>query len=153
MKKTKTASSQRSAQDDLRVEYQFDYRKARPNRFAGRVDQDGIVITLDPDVSQVFTNSESVNSVLRALITSMPKVSLRIGSESRIRFDCNAIDRSRWPRGGAVFNDGLAPWPDQERSVLRVRLPGGPRRRSVFFGNPVLVTHETHTRVGWEWIG
>ena len=33
-----------------------------------------------------------------------------------------------------------------------------PSRRSrafrlVLFGNPVLVTHETHTRVGWEWIG
>jgi hypothetical protein len=25
--------------------------------------------------------------------------------------------------------------------------------RSEFFGNPVLVTHETHTRVRWEWIG
>jgi hypothetical protein len=24
---------------------------------------------------------------------------------------------------------------------------------SEFFGNPVLVTHETHTRVRWEWIG
>ena len=25
--------------------------------------------------------------------------------------------------------------------------------QSVLFGNPVLVTHETHTRVRWEWIG
>ena len=64
-----------SASDDLQAEYRFDYRKARPNRFAGQIDQDRLVVTLDPDVSQVFTTSESVNSVLRALIEAMPKSS------------------------------------------------------------------------------
>jgi hypothetical protein len=73
MKKTKTVSAGVSASEDLRPEYRFDYRKARPNRFAGQVDHGLLVVTLDPDVSQVFTTSESVNSVLRALIVSMPK--------------------------------------------------------------------------------
>jgi hypothetical protein len=75
MKKTKTGDLGRDVSDDLRPEYQFDYRKARPNRFAARVERDRVVITLDPDVSQVFTTSESVNTLLRALITSMPKSS------------------------------------------------------------------------------
>jgi hypothetical protein len=75
MKKTKQSDVADSASDDLRAEYRFDYRKASPNRFASRVAQDGLVVTLDPDVSQVFTTSESVNSVLRALIVSMPKSS------------------------------------------------------------------------------
>jgi hypothetical protein len=62
-----------SAPDDLLPEYRLDYRKARPNRFANRVDREKLVIILDPDVRKVFTTSESVNSVLRALIEAMPK--------------------------------------------------------------------------------
>jgi hypothetical protein len=57
----------------MRPEYDFDYRKARPNRFAQRVSKDHRVVVLDPDISRVFPTSESVNSVLRALITTMPK--------------------------------------------------------------------------------
>ena len=75
MKKIKTSDVVDSTSDDLQAEYRFDYRKASPNRFASRVDQDRLVVTLDPDVSQVFTTSESVNSVLRALIVAMPKSS------------------------------------------------------------------------------
>ena len=75
MKKTKTSDVVGSESGDLLPEYRFDYRKARPNRFASRVDQKRLVVTLDPDVSKVFTTSESVNSVLRALIEAMPKSS------------------------------------------------------------------------------
>ncbi len=59
--------------DELRPEYRFDYAKARPNRFAGRVEKDVRVIVLDPDVARVFTSPESVNQVLRALIQAMPQ--------------------------------------------------------------------------------
>jgi hypothetical protein len=55
--------------------YDFDYRKARPNRFASQLEEGGRDVILDPDIAEVFTASESVNSVLRALITSMPKTS------------------------------------------------------------------------------
>jgi len=58
----------------MRPEYDFDYRKARPNRFAGRAYQTRVVVLLDPDVSEVFTTSESVNAVLHALIDTMPEV-------------------------------------------------------------------------------
>jgi hypothetical protein len=75
MKKAKLIDGTSSAPDELLPEYRFDYRKARPNRFADRVDQKRLVITLDPDVCKVFTTSESVNSVLRALIEVMPKPS------------------------------------------------------------------------------
>lgn len=61
--------------DELRVEYDFDYRNARPNRFADRIHREPLVVMLDPDVSQVFTSSESVNTILRALITAMPRSS------------------------------------------------------------------------------
>ena len=58
--------------DDLPAQYAFDYSKARPNRFAGQIDKNQVVVMLDPDIAQVFTTPESVNSILRALIATMP---------------------------------------------------------------------------------
>jgi hypothetical protein len=77
MKKTKVSDA-RSAADDLRSEYQFDYRQARGNRFASRIDPKRVVVTLDPDVSKVFTTAESVNLALRALIDVVPRGSKRL---------------------------------------------------------------------------
>ena len=48
--------------------YCFDSSKAKPNRFASRVDKSRLVVVLDPDVSEVFTTQEAVNKALRALI-------------------------------------------------------------------------------------
>ncbi len=73
MKKTFSTKSGDTVSDDMLPEYNFDYRKARPNRFAERVYKDRRVVMLDPDISKIFTTSESVNAVLRALITTMPK--------------------------------------------------------------------------------
>jgi hypothetical protein len=60
-------------QDDLATEYAFDYKKAKPNRFAT---QDSVkkmtIVVPDEDVSQVFSTPESVNKALRALIEAMP---------------------------------------------------------------------------------
>lgn len=30
-------------------EYDFDYRKAKPNRFAGRISKERVVVLLDPE--------------------------------------------------------------------------------------------------------
>jgi hypothetical protein len=59
--------------DEILPEYDFDYSKARPNRFASRIQRDQLVVVLDSDVAEVFTTPESVNTVLRALIQTMPK--------------------------------------------------------------------------------
>jgi len=58
----------------MQDEYQFDYTKAKPNRFASQIGQDQLMIVLDPDVATVFKTTESVNQVLRAIITSMTKI-------------------------------------------------------------------------------
>lgn len=64
-----------SSEDDLLPEYQFDYQKAKSNRFANQSGKQKLkVVVLDEDVAQVFTTSESVNKVLRALIKAMPQV-------------------------------------------------------------------------------
>jgi len=58
---------------DLRPEYEFDYAKARPNRFAGRGTPESVVVVLAPDVAKVFRTPESVNTALRALVAAMPR--------------------------------------------------------------------------------
>lgn len=72
MKKIRSVKSRRFTSDDMLPEYSFDYRKARPNRFAARMDENRLVVVLDPEVARVFTTPESVNEVLHALITAMP---------------------------------------------------------------------------------
>ncbi|HEX6852690.1 MAG TPA: hypothetical protein VF139_14940, partial [Candidatus Polarisedimenticolaceae bacterium] len=51
----------------------LDYSKAKPNRFAGRVSRDAVVIILDPDVAKVFRDSKRVNDLLRATIAAVEK--------------------------------------------------------------------------------
>ncbi|MEG4799932.1 hypothetical protein QUB63_08110 [Microcoleus sp. ARI1-B5] len=64
-----------NSEEELLAEYQFDYKKANPNRFAAQSGKQLLkVVVLDEDVAQVFTTSESVNKVLRALMESMPQL-------------------------------------------------------------------------------
>ena len=74
MKNTKFVKHTFSVSDEMRDEYQFDYNKAKPNRFTSRIDRGQLMIVLDPDVAAVFKTPESVNQVLRAIITSIPRV-------------------------------------------------------------------------------
>jgi hypothetical protein len=70
----KTPSEQiQNSEDELLAEYHFDYHKAKRNRFAANNKTQKLTVILDDDVAQVFTTTESVNKVLRALIASMPK--------------------------------------------------------------------------------
>ena len=69
----KTSDSNHETSDDMQPEYQLDYSKARPNRFALNIPEGGRLVILDPDIAQVFTTPESVNAVLRALIATMPR--------------------------------------------------------------------------------
>jgi hypothetical protein len=64
---------------ELRKEYRLDYRKARLNRFAGRMAGASVAVVLDPDVATVFRTSKAVNSVLRSFISAKPG---RSGSRS-----------------------------------------------------------------------
>jgi len=57
--------------DDLQTHYDFDYSKAKPNRFAERINQESVVVVLDPDVADVFPTSESVNETLRTLMAAL----------------------------------------------------------------------------------
>ncbi len=67
---------------DIRAEYHFDYRKARPNRFAARMKGSTVAVVLDPDVASVFQTSEAVNSLLRSVISALPQ-QFKGGSKTR----------------------------------------------------------------------
>ena len=72
MKKTPQSKLKAKPDNGLRPEYHFDYTRAKLNRFAARVRPGSVTVQLDPDVARVFKSAESVNAVLRALVTTMP---------------------------------------------------------------------------------
>ena len=58
--------------DALRLEYQFDHRQGKPNRFVAALRKGGRLVVLDPEVAAAFPASDAVNAVLRALLQTMP---------------------------------------------------------------------------------
>ena len=73
MKKTLSSKTRSNKTGDMLPEYNFDYRKAKPNRFAGEISKERLVVLLDPDVSEVFETPESVNAILRAVVAALPE--------------------------------------------------------------------------------
>ena len=73
MKKISVPNKSRTKRDMMRAEYRFDYRKAKPNRFAAQMSGGAIAVVLEPDVAAVFTSSEAVNALLRSVIAAMPQ--------------------------------------------------------------------------------
>ena len=72
MKNKLPAKDKSKREGPLLPEYRFDYTKSKPNRFAGLAKPGSVAILLDPDVARTFKDANSVNAVLRALITTMP---------------------------------------------------------------------------------
>jgi hypothetical protein len=73
MKKTPNRKKSKSTGDDLKAEYRFDYRNAKPNRFAAAMSEGTVAVVLEPDVAAVFKSSQAVNSFLRSVISAMPE--------------------------------------------------------------------------------
>jgi hypothetical protein len=55
-------------QDEMQAEYELDYAKAKPNRFAAKYSRMQRTVVLDADIADKFPNSEAVNEALRFLI-------------------------------------------------------------------------------------
>lgn len=53
--------------DELLPEYNFDYSKSKPNRFADKYNEAKRTVILEKDVAEDFPSSESVNEALRFL--------------------------------------------------------------------------------------
>jgi hypothetical protein len=63
--------------DDLLPEYNLDFSKSKPNRFAQVLKNQGNYIQLEPDIQKIFKTSEEVNNALRAVISAIPKTKKR----------------------------------------------------------------------------
>jgi hypothetical protein len=59
-----------NANEDLLPEYDFDYTKAKPNRFA--IKSTPVTVTLDADIAEIFKDSLAVNNALRAILSAIP---------------------------------------------------------------------------------
>jgi hypothetical protein len=61
---------------ELREHYDFDYTKAKPNRFAEKFNGETVVVVLDPDVASAFPTAEAVNEALRLVmkLSAIPAV-------------------------------------------------------------------------------
>jgi hypothetical protein len=77
MKKTPTTKTRKV--QEMAPEYRFDYKKAKPNRFAARMKDEPLVVMIEPDVAKVFTSAEQVNKALRALISAIPEKKVTAG--------------------------------------------------------------------------
>lgn len=54
--------------DELLPEYDLDYSKSKPNRFAAKYQRTQRTVVLDDDIADKFPSAESVNEALRFLI-------------------------------------------------------------------------------------
>ena len=75
MKKTPSRSNKPQS-NGLRAEYEFNYSRSRPNRFASRLGAQTVAVVLEPDVAQVFDSSRAVNKLLRSIIAATPPADL-----------------------------------------------------------------------------
>lgn len=60
--------------DEILPEYNF--KNARPNKFASRFATGGSVVVLQPDVATMFPDDEAVNEALRAIAGVVRRVGL-----------------------------------------------------------------------------
>jgi len=67
-----------NANGKLLPEYEFDYQKAKPNRFiTSSTSQPLKVVVLDEDVAQVFTPSEAVKSSITIAYSIHTKLTIK----------------------------------------------------------------------------
>ncbi len=71
MRKISVSKKDKTLRDSMRKEYRFDYRRAKPNRFAEKMPKGAVAVVLEPDVAAVFNSSEAVNALLRSVIAAL----------------------------------------------------------------------------------
>ena len=82
MKKIQKDKTSQTVVAEMRDEYRLDYAKARPNRFADRMEKCGGGCTRSRCGGSI-RHPETVNKVLRALIGAMPNIAkLKPGEKS-----------------------------------------------------------------------
>jgi hypothetical protein len=81
MKKESRKVQETVGPDEILPEY--DFSRARPNKYASRFASGSVVVVLEPDVAAAFPNSEKANEALRALAGIVQKHRTRRASPRR----------------------------------------------------------------------
>jgi hypothetical protein len=68
----------------LQEHYDFDYSKAKPNRFAAQLGKETVMVVLEPEVAAAFPTTEAVNEALR-LVMQLSKIPTEKPRKSRKR--------------------------------------------------------------------
>lgn len=79
MRRMSTRKKHQPLREAMQKEYRFDYRRAKPNRFAEKMSEGVVVVILEPDVAAVFKSSEAVTALLRSVIAAMPESKQQLG--------------------------------------------------------------------------
>lgn len=67
--------------DEILPEY--DFSRAQPNKYASRYQKGSLVITLDPEVVEVFSSAAEANEMLRSLARLVRKRQKRRSKKAR----------------------------------------------------------------------
>jgi hypothetical protein len=79
MKRTKKSDKPRAVEtDDLEPNYNFDYSKAQPNKYAG-LPKEQMIVLLDKEITRYFRTPDEVTNALKSLIQAIPPRDLRSG--------------------------------------------------------------------------
>ena len=72
---TKKSSTRGTSKAGSEMRKEYDFSRARPNRFARQFSSEGggILVLLEPDVAEVFDSSKKVNKFLRATLSAVKK--------------------------------------------------------------------------------
>lgn len=84
MKKTERRTGKAAAAvnpDEILPEY--DFSRARPNKFAARKSADSVVVVLEPDVAAAFPMADQANAALRVLAGLIQKHGAEKGRSGR----------------------------------------------------------------------
>ena len=67
MKRVRSKGQQAGRDDIDEILPEYDFSRARPNKYASRYAAGSIVVVLEPDVAAVFPGAGEANAALRAL--------------------------------------------------------------------------------------
>jgi hypothetical protein len=73
--------SKAQANDDFEMKEEYDFSKGVRGKYAARYAEGSNIVVLDPDVAEMFPDSESVNKALRAIAEIARERAVKAGSE------------------------------------------------------------------------
>ena len=83
MKKAKRSGAGVSEVDADDILPEYDFSRARPNKYASRYKKGALVVTLDPEVAEVFPTAGDANEALRSLARVVRSQRKRLARRTR----------------------------------------------------------------------